>query len=201
MRIAVVDLENNTPQNEWQKSLTERVEWAPIIEIGAVMLDIRSGKIISSFETFVNPNEAIFPEITALTGISDVETTGPNSGSLDVALDNFYQWMADNNCKLMAAWGRDCDEIEKQAIKSGIINKFKKLDIKSMFDVLKGGLSGKKMKGGLKGTLETFGLTFEGKQHRAKVDALNTAKLLFHAKEISLYADKIKEHKFRGLQE
>jgi inhibitor of KinA sporulation pathway (predicted exonuclease) len=203
MKICVIDLETNTPQNEWQRSLTERVEWAPIIEIGAVMLDIRSGKIVSTFQTFIDPGEDIFPEITVLTTITDADIAGPNSLNIKDGLNKLYEWMEANQCRFMAAWGRDCDEIEEQTKKEGVQrpHKMRKLDVKGMFEVLKAGLANRRIKGGLAATLETFGLEFLGRAHRAEVDALNTARLLYRAKEIMMFTDKVTEHEFRDIQQ
>lgn len=62
-----------------------------IIEIGAVKM--KNGKIIDTFDTFVNPNVKLSSEIISITGINDEMLNGaPNE---EDAVKTFINWVGD----------------------------------------------------------------------------------------------------------
>ncbi len=62
-----------------------------IIEIGAVKM--KNGKIIDTFDTFVNPNVKLSSEIISITGITDEMLNGaPNE---EDAVKTFINWVGD----------------------------------------------------------------------------------------------------------
>ena len=74
-----------------------------IIEIGAVR--IVDGKITESFDTFVDPEKAISPEITRLTSITNEMVAG--APSEQEALEQFFRFC--NGCELLVAHNADFD--------------------------------------------------------------------------------------------
>lgn len=69
-----------------------------ITEIGAVR--VRGGEIIDRFDTFVNPEKAIPPKITELTGITDADVA--NAPSEAQALKQFYEFCGGDDGILVA---------------------------------------------------------------------------------------------------
>ena len=62
-----------------------------IIEIGAVKL--KNGKIIDSYDTFVNPNVKLSKEIISITGITDDMLV--DAPSEEDAVKSFINWIGD----------------------------------------------------------------------------------------------------------
>ena len=171
MRTIVLDLELAQPSKK-------------IIQIGATCLDLRSGTTIGNFMTFVNPEEELSPFIMDLCNISQKDVD--NGEKLPNALMDFWNWTANTvNCRNLAAWGSDVYLLIEASKDYEVIypHKLKSLNIKEMASVMRTALPATKARGGLKSTMEAFGLTFEGRQHDALTDSLNTAKLLFYWKE------------------
>ncbi len=166
MKICVLDLEMNKPSNS-------------IIEIGAVCLDAKTGKITNSFSTLVDPQEPLDPFIVQLTTITQADLA--HQPKIKEALNNFNEWMTSVGChKMVSAWGSDWHLVLNQFKQHGIhFEHPKHLDIKVMASVLRCAFPNTKSKGGLANTMALFDIPFEGQQHQALVDASNTARLLF----------------------
>ncbi len=97
------------------------VQTCKITEIGAVC--IRSGEVIRSFDTFVDPEEPIPPEITELTSITDEMVKG--APRVKEALEQFFAFLGrrpDGKPKLMIAHnaGFDIGFIRYFAEKNGV---------------------------------------------------------------------------------
>lgn len=166
MRLIVLDLEMNQPSEK-------------IIQIGAVMCDTKRKIILSEFNEYVNPNEAIDPYITRLTGIS--QSMVDNKDSLHCVVSDFWAWVEECKCgKRIADWGGDVDWLRDQSINVGvnIPKRINRHNLKSIFEFVRDAY-GFKTKGGLSSTLYTFGMDFEGSQHNALYDARNTARLAY----------------------
>lgn len=169
MKCIVVDLELNQPSNK-------------IIQIGAVLLNARSGKIIDYFSVFVNPEELLSDFIVKLTGITQQQV---DSGmSIHEGLSVFWDFVRLNTPTLVAAWGSDVRFLRRESANIGLSSlpkKIRELDIKAMFQVIKCGFPSRKVRGGLADTLHMFGFEFDGRPHNALDDARNTSKLLNYA--------------------
>lgn len=175
MKIIVLDLEMNQPSNK-------------IIEIGAVLVDVKLKKILSEFSELCNPGELPSLEyklggginITELTGITPEMVSSADEAS--VVHDRFWRWVDACQCGgMLAGWGGDVWELAGQSKAMGVSlsSKIRSHDLKafaSFFRLAKGG----KQRGGLANTLTMFDLPFEGVAHRALIDAKNTAILLLH---------------------
>jgi DNA polymerase III alpha subunit (gram-positive type) len=167
MKVITVDLEMNQPSNN-------------IIQIGAVCTNIKTNAIISSFNCICNPGELPSQFITELTGITTtmVESADP----LNICLDKFWKWCKDCGCGMQVwAWGSDVYELklQSQQLLVTVPTKLRVLNIKEMAKLFRSAKKDLKLSGGLKNTMEVFGLPFIGRQHDAYVDALNTATLLY----------------------
>ena len=66
-----------------------KVEREAITEIGAVVL--RNGEVAERFQTFVNPNRRLTPEIVGLTGITDAMLA--DAPQLKEALTSFLEFV------------------------------------------------------------------------------------------------------------
>ncbi len=175
MRICILDLEMNKPSRK-------------IIQIGAVCLDVKTGKTAArDFNVFINPHESIDPFIVELCGITD-KTIKDEGKDLYLGLTELWAWMKASGCaKNVGAWGNDWSAVLKQSREDmGLIFEWPKvLDIKEMASVLRCAFPNEKAKAGLLNTMHLFGLSFQGNQHNALHDAQNTARLLYRFKVIT----------------
>lgn len=167
MKLVVCDLEMNQPSGR-------------IIQIGAVQLDCRTGKISDPFDRIVHPKfwgdgeKLLSPEIVELTGITQ-ERLDAEGLPLAHVLHEFWAYVGS---KPMAAWGRDVWLLIEASRTLGVAHKIPRaLDVKSLGEILRCIYPGK-TKGGLKSTMEAFGMQFQGRQHDAVRDARNTARLI-----------------------
>ena len=167
MSIAVLDLELSNNK---------------MIEIGACIVNF-GGFIEQTFSVLINQKEPVLPEIVALTGITTEEIQRIGFFESD-AIQAFHVWLSRYNCRILASWGTDHEWFELNP-------RIRCLDVKAMATIMKYGLPGAKRGGGLRASLEAFGLAFDGRQHRALTDAINTAQLLLLFKEMSFFAQHI----------
>lgn len=174
MKTIVVDIELNCPNTPEES----------IIQIGAVVCDMRSGKLGNTLSILINPGRPIDPFIVGLCGITDEMVK--DAVTLPEALEAFWIWVKEQNCGgNLSAWGSDIWEIKRatdKAREAGVpfpIYKIRNMDIKAISQVFRVALpQHAKARGGLRNSLETFGLEFQGRQHNALDDAINTARLL-----------------------
>jgi inhibitor of KinA sporulation pathway (predicted exonuclease) len=162
------DLEMNQPSGK-------------IIQIGAVFGNLISGQIYEKLTLYINPGESINPEIVELTGISDENV---RSG---VSLIQGYERLESLHHKYCSftnplVWGGGDSEHLRRQIESCQPDYFSKklfcfrrrwFDIKSLFQMycLANNL---KMRSGLRNSMGKAGLEFEGQNHNACDDAINT---------------------------
>jgi inhibitor of KinA sporulation pathway (predicted exonuclease) len=166
MKIVVLDVEMNKPTRS-------------IIEIGAYCVDLNGQTIPKAFSQFVNPKEILDPFIIDLCGIKqeDVDT----APCIESALEIFWHWVQNvAQTKNLSAWGSDVWMLIEASRKLGVVypDRLHNLNIKEMANVFRSCYPQSKQRGGLKATMELFGLEWEGRAHRALVDSINTAKLL-----------------------
>lgn len=169
MNVIVVDLEMSQPSRK-------------IIQIGAVFMNLKTGVIINEFDVFVNPEEQLSDFIIKLTGITQKQVD--KGSKIQDALMEFWSWVEQNKCRNLQAWGSDVWELIQESQSNQIAYpNIRSYNIKELATIVKTALPSASSRGGLLKTMELFGLTFEGRQHNALVDSLNTAKLLFFIKE------------------
>lgn len=170
MKYIVLDLEMQQPSGA-------------IIEIGAVCVDLKTGAQVSTFSELVNIHEELNPRIVELTGIESADLT--KAGELTDVLIRFWQWVEKSGVKNISSWGTDYYQLveESKALKVIYPNKLRFLNLKEFASVFRSCYPNAKQKGGLKITMELFGLDFQGRQHRGLIDSIQTARLLVLLKE------------------
>lgn len=154
------DLEMNQPSKK-------------IIQFAGCIGNIYSGQVLHTFNYYIDPKECIDPFIITLTGITD------NMVKSDLTLDQAWAEVDIQLKKLHAGpspitWGAgDLRQLKVQV--STPIAAHKEYNIKDFYQLLQ--IANRKSpKGGLSTSMSTFGLPFEGTQHNALHDALNTFK-------------------------
>ncbi len=149
-----------------------------IIEIGAIKLD-SDNKTVDKFKEYIKPRmNGILPKITKITGISD--DTVAESGSFEEVLDKFCVWSGGNS-RFYSWSGTDSRVlIDEMLYKLGEDSEMYAVfgghwvDLQKIYQRIMG--FHKSM--GLSNALGTLKICFEGKEHGALADALNTAEVL-----------------------
>ncbi len=192
MKTIIVDLE-----------LTQVTGRKPqIIQIGAVLINTKSYKVLKSFDIICKPGDAedrieglgdirmninptANPEgrgtITELTGITAemVEAGTP----IAEALELWWSWVDEAGCggRIYDWGGGDIELLTSHSNDRNIEigRRIKSLDIKQLAGIVRQ-MFGVKAKGGLKRTMDVFGLPFLGQEHNALDDAFNTGSVLLY---------------------
>lgn len=181
MNIMVLDAEYNQPSRK-------------TIQIGAAIFNAHNSQLVDRILIHVNPNEPINPEITVLTGIRDQDVS--NGMSISEAYEELRRFHAKHKCfRNPLVWGsgirNDSNHIYEEYRNSmglgpdpDIQNTdnfmgFRVLDVKTIYQSVQIYINSRHG-GGLKESMKRFGLEFEGEQHNALSDALNTFKFWYH---------------------
>jgi inhibitor of KinA sporulation pathway (predicted exonuclease) len=191
MKLIAVDLE-----------LTQVAErQSQIIQIGACVINTKTYEIEKKFVQICKPSDSKdrveglglaqngITTITELTGISSEQVE--NGMPIKEALDKWVEFV--NEAK--AGWrfvewgGFDCKELARnmQRFKIGheeygYNRRETKIDLKAFVAVIKD-MKHKQSRGGLNSAMKEFGLEFEGNEHNALADAVNTGRLFLHLLE------------------
>lgn len=175
MKLLSLDLEMNQPSGK-------------TIQIGACVFCHKEKKIVDKFMIYVNPQEVLAPRIIELTGIQQhkVENEGYPVKEAYFLLKKFAE---KNKCfRNPIVWGsgvwNDSHHLYNEA-KPDEPNFMghRVLDAKTLYQSLRI-ITWKKVKGGLNIAMEEMGLKFEGKNHDALDDAINTAKIWMHLTDL-----------------
>jgi inhibitor of KinA sporulation pathway (predicted exonuclease) len=164
MRVTIIDLEFTQPGKN-------------IIDIGAVTIDLKSKKfeVIESFDSLCNPGDLPDEFIEGLTGIKKEEVA-----SAEVIRDVLTKFWSHTSMKNVGAWGSDLEAIMRVSSNYKVPFKWPKaFDFKQIVNFIHYKEHKTGYKASLKDAIEAEGLEFEGFQHRAYPDALNTAKLVW----------------------
>ena len=144
-----------------------------IIEIGVVIVDLRSRKILDKAQTFVRPTKSwVTPFCTQLTGITKEDLTGANARSFPEAINWLKKFGTKN--KVWASWGDyDRTMFERQCVWEGVQYPFGPghVNIKTLFGLFEGLNRGI----GTKEAVEYYNLEWQGQHHRGMDDAWNIA--------------------------
>lgn len=165
-----LDLELNQPSQK-------------IVQIGAVVADVRTGKVISRVSIFVNPGEALNPFIEKLCGIAPEVLQA--SGDLAEGYAQLVAWLAPFSEERQLnplTWGGGDSLALREQVKLGAdeIGLFGRrwVDVKTVFTALQHS-HGRDVSGGLATCMKKVGLAFQGRKHDAVDDAHNTALMYF----------------------
>jgi inhibitor of KinA sporulation pathway (predicted exonuclease) len=148
-----------------------------IIQIGAVVGDIYTGKVVDTFSRIVNPKEQLAPFIVELTGITQKQV---DSGtSLIGAYRELVQFKEKHKARnQVIAWGEGDMRVLRQQLaflkdSDEWVFGMRFFDTKTLFQSIMLGKR-KSTKAGLAKALEQYGIPFQGQAHDAMFDALNT---------------------------
>lgn len=153
-----------------------------IIQVGVAIGNPTRPDEIKSFSWYLNPEEPIVPFITKLTGITDeiVQTKSVSHQTLAKefgALLEVYQCFPNP-----ITWGQgDASELKAEFAQRNINFPFfgrRIFDVKTIY-VFNQMVNGKTPSGGLRKSMNSYGLKFEGTPHNAEYDALNTLRFFF----------------------
>lgn len=182
MNIMTLDAEYNQPSGK-------------TIQIGAAVYNPRNAALIERLEIYINPEEPIKEEITRLTGISDHDVMG----ALNIAqgYEELRRFHAKHKCfRNPLVWGsgtrNDSSHIYDEYVNYIIENSrqgtpidsenfmgFRVIDVKTLYQSVQLFENGKHG-GGLKDCMKRFGLEFEGQEHTALADAINTFRFWYY---------------------
>lgn len=182
------------------------------IQIGAAVYNARNAALIERMEIYVNPYEPISEPITQLTGIRDKDVENA-PGILDAyhILMAFHQKHKCFRNPLVWGSGRRDDSShiydeaqEQKRVLDGKLGRefeplpenfmgFRVLDAKTLYQSVQI-FENSKHGGGLKDSMKRFGLEFEGQEHTALADAVNTFRFWYHLVRIFHDGTKVKKH-------
>lgn len=161
--IISLDIEYNQPSNS-------------IIQIGLIIGNLKTGKILKEYEEYVFVDEKISEEITKLTGINQLEID--NLGQdLQTIYEEIKQLHKEYNCfRNPLTWGGgDSESLRNKLNLDNEIFIFGRrwIDVKTLFISYRWS-KGRNAQAGLAKALTKLDMQFKGKKHTAKDDALNT---------------------------
>lgn len=185
MNVMVLDAEYNQPSRK-------------TIQIGSAVFNARNAALIDRLTIYVNPNEPITPEITHLTGIRDQDVS--NGMSIVDAYEELRKFHAKHKCfRNPLVWGsgirNDSQHIYDEQLEARKLPPdltltmeenfmgFRVLDVKTIYQSVQI-FKNSKHGGGLKESMARFGLEFEGAEHDALNDAINTFRFWYHLMRI-----------------
>lgn len=165
INLMALDLELNKPSGS-------------IIQIGAVVGNLKTGEILEEYLCHINVGEPIDPFITKLTGIrqEDVDRGYSLKTSYQQLIEMHKRYDCFRNC---LTWGGgDSIELRKQLNLDNERFLFGRrwLDAKTLFISYRFS-KGLSHQAGLAKALVKMGMKFEGKKHQACDDALNTFRI------------------------
>ena len=154
-----------------------------IIQVGVAIGSPLKPEDIQTFSWYINPQEPIVPFIQSLTGITD-GIIQEKSVEHKVVAEELGEIIKQNNCYVNPiVWGQgDVESLKYEFKENDIHFPFfgrRILDVKTIF-VYKQIASGKSPAGGLRKSMNSYRLKFEGTPHRADIDAKNTLRFFFH---------------------
>lgn len=172
-RFVALDLELNKPRRD-------------IIEVGVVLG--AADEPVSAWRVkswLLKPTQPLSEEVSVLTGITARDLETHSTASLAQVALELQVFLGDDPRRFVnpVTWGAGDRELLQEAFeKEGVVfSGFgrRSLDVKTLC-VHEALSRGESPGGGLRSWLAANRLPFEGRQHRAVPDALNTLKLFFH---------------------
>jgi inhibitor of KinA sporulation pathway (predicted exonuclease) len=165
--IVALDLELNQPSGR-------------IVQIGAVLGNVRTGEIVSHFDVKVNPGEPLSSRIAELTGISTLELE--SAPGLAVAGEALAAWIRPRDSVRILnplTWGGGDTVILREQLalsEERWIFGRRWIDVKTLYVAWRMAHC-REISGGLAKAMTKLGLAFQGRKHNALDDALNTFRM------------------------
>jgi DNA polymerase-3 subunit alpha (Gram-positive type) len=149
-----------------------------IIEIGACIGNVHTGKIEESYTQFVNPEQPLQESIIKLTSITQADVD--NGVSLDDAYVGMVRLAKKYSCvTLPIVWGGgDGIALRKELKNTKWHFGRRELDVKSLFQAHQLA-KGETIRCGLDDSLQKLNMQFAGTIHRAIDDAINTFHIFY----------------------
>lgn len=154
-----------------------------IIEVGVCIgSPVRPDDLITH-NWYLDPGEGISPFIMNLTGITN-DVIIEKAVSHEAVAEELGDLIETHKCfSNPITWGQgDAEELKAEFRERGINFPYfgrRIFDVKTIF-VFRQMVYGRTLSGGLKKAMGSYGLNFQGEQHRASVDAENTLRFFFH---------------------
>lgn len=169
-----LDLELNSKQD----GTTPR-----IIQVGVAIGSPVRPDDIKTFSWYINPEEEITEFITKLTGI-DNQLIKEKSVPHQIVAEELGALIKSYNCFVNPiTWGQgDAEELKTEFRERNIDFPFfgrRIFDVKTLY-VFNQITQGKSPSGGLRKSMLSYGLDFQGQSHRAEIDAKNTLRFFFY---------------------
>lgn len=154
-----------------------------IIQVGIAIGSPLRPEDIQSYSWFLDPEDPIEPFITELTGITD-DIIQEKSVSHEVVAQEFGELLKVNNVfPNPITWGQgDAEELKNEFRARNIDFPFfgrRIIDVKTIYVFLEM-VNGRSPAGGLSKSMGRYKIPFNGKSHRADVDAVNTLRFYFY---------------------
>jgi inhibitor of KinA sporulation pathway (predicted exonuclease) len=167
-----------------------------IIQVGVSIGSPVRPDDIKTFSWYLDPEEEITPFITKLTGI-DNQLIKEKAVPHQIVAEELGALININKCFVNpVTWGQgDADELKAEFRERNIHFPFfgrRIFDVKTLY-VFNQMVQGKSPSGGLRKSMISYGLTFEGQSHRAEIDALNTLRFFFYFLEKQRKFEEYKE--------
>jgi inhibitor of KinA sporulation pathway (predicted exonuclease) len=170
-----------------------------IIQVGVSIGSPVRPDDIKTFSWYLDPEEEITPFITKLTGI-DNQLIKEKAVPHQIVAEELGALININKCFVNPiVWGggdkNDASELKDEFRERNIDFPFfgrRVVDVKTLY-VFNQMVQGKSPSGGLRKSMLSYGLTFEGQSHRAEIDALNTLRFFFYFLEKQRKFEEYKE--------
>jgi inhibitor of KinA sporulation pathway (predicted exonuclease) len=171
-----------------------------IIQVGVSIGSPVRPDDIKTFSWYLDPEEKISPFITKLTGI-DNQLIKEKAVPHQIVAEELGALININKCFVNPiVWGgggegNDATELKDEFRERNIDFPFfgrRVVDVKTLY-VFNQMVQGKSPSGGLRKSMISYGLTFEGQSHRAEIDALNTLRFFFYFLEKQRKFEEYKE--------
>jgi inhibitor of KinA sporulation pathway (predicted exonuclease) len=167
-----------------------------IIQVGVSIGSPVRPDDIKTFSWYLDPEEEITPFITKLTGI-DNQLIKEKAVPHQIVAEELGALININKCFVNpVTWGQgDADELKAEFRERNINFPFfgrRIFDVKTLY-VFNQMVQGKSPSGGLRKSMLSYGIDFQGQSHRAEIDALNTLRFFFYFLEKQRKFEEYKE--------
>ena len=175
-----VDLEatcDEVLEPEAPRALVVMPDEMETIEVGMVVLDLRTLNKIGSFQRYVRPT--LHPQLTPFcikfTSIQQVDVDAAET--FGRVAEEVATFLARYPTAAWASWGHyDADQLDADAARSGCITAFSALEYFDVEEIHRNAFASPSM--GLRLAAETLGLGWSGRYHRGIDDAENLANVV-----------------------